>query len=510
MTFDDVLKTALLGTGRAALPTAPPADAALAQSLASIGDGPPEDRLFALAAVLSAYESCGRTSPITDAVPAVAAPDRRAECSAKAGSLLRQLLDMTDTPGKKRLLLDWLNAAAGAGKRPPHDTLPELLEYARGHRACRQIVVDAVDQRGAWLMSLAPWWQFASAEGDNPADVWSTGNKEQRATALRRLRETDPAAARELVESTWKVDGADERTSFVEILRVNLSAADEPFLESALDDRSKLVKAAAADLLSRLPSSALVQRMTDRATPLLVFTPPEKGGLLKRGKSAAVDVVLPPETFDATWARDGVIEKPDGRVGKRQWWLRQLLAAVPPSHWAKTWNLPAADAIAAVAGDHRELVLDAWTDAAERHREVDWLEPLLLRALFRPNATVRLDLIELLPEERRRVLLKALLKSPKSELHTLTSAFDALSGTLDAELTDLAIEAVEKQVGQKSTYHYYLATLLEPLSHRLPPDIAERLSHRWTGPAWDVNRKALDVFFSTLQIRKTIATEFST
>ena len=42
---------------------------------------------------------------------------------------------------------------------------------------------------------------------------------------------------------------------------------DEPFLESALDDRSREVRQQAADLLTRLPDSRLALRMAERAGP---------------------------------------------------------------------------------------------------------------------------------------------------------------------------------------------------------------------------------------------------
>jgi len=51
-------------------------------------------------------------------------------------------------------------------------------------------------------------------------------------------------------------------------------------------------------------------------------------GLLRKAKAAAIEVTLPAK-FDEAWARDGITEKPTQRVGQRQWWAQQVIAAVP-------------------------------------------------------------------------------------------------------------------------------------------------------------------------------------
>ena len=136
-------------------------------------------------------------------------------------------------------------------------------------RALRSAMAQVIGTRGEWLMHLNPRWQFTATGGEDLPQVWTTGKREQRIAVITRLRESEPSAARDLVQSTWKEDAADDRASFLESLKISLGKDDEPFLESALDDRSKGVRAAAADLLARLPDSAYVRRMIERAEPLL-------------------------------------------------------------------------------------------------------------------------------------------------------------------------------------------------------------------------------------------------
>ena len=107
-----------------------------------------------------------------------------------------------------------------------------------------------------------------------------------------------------------------------------LSMDDEPFLESALDDKHAEVRRAAAELLSRLAESRLCQRMIARVGPLVQFS--EHKGKLQ------IDMTLP-DQYTKDMARDGVEKKVQG-MGERNGWLYQMIADRPavllvPSHW---------------------------------------------------------------------------------------------------------------------------------------------------------------------------------
>ena len=161
-------------------------------------------------------------------------------------------------------------------------------------------------ERGRWLAAQNPEWSWVtgtSGEGDN---VWETGDRAARLAYLRKVRETQPGRARELLISTWKVEPAEDRAAFIAVLETGLSQDDEAFLEAALDDKRKEVRRKAAALLARIPGSALVTRMTERTLPLLRFTSPESGGVmkLKKSKPAALEVTLPAEC-DKAMQRDG-------------------------------------------------------------------------------------------------------------------------------------------------------------------------------------------------------------
>src|SRR5699024_7697541 len=124
-----------------------------------------------------------------------------------------------------------------------------------------------------------------------------------------------------------------------------------------------------AALLARLSRSKLVARMNERAKPLLAW---------KAGKKPKLDVTLPGAP-DRAAERDGIEPKPQqGRVGQKQVWLWQTLAAVPPSTWSKRWGAGPEEIVAVLRKHEFENVLvAAWAQAAVRHRDAAWAEAIV-------------------------------------------------------------------------------------------------------------------------------------
>src|SRR5581483_290377 len=148
-------------------------------------------------------------------------------------------------------LPQWLAAANAHGYAAAPQALPALLDAARGRTDLRPAVLAFAGPRALWLARLNPEWRFAlrASPGDGaalpgPEDVegvrrlWQEGLFAERVALLGALRSRTPALARELLASTWPTERAEDRLVFLDSLRTGLSAADEPFLEQALGDRS--------------------------------------------------------------------------------------------------------------------------------------------------------------------------------------------------------------------------------------------------------------------------------
>ncbi|MES2571976.1 MAG: DUF5691 domain-containing protein, partial [Verrucomicrobiota bacterium] len=294
-TWNDFVTAALIGSEKTA---PPPLPSSIEATLAAAAEMDREIRFLTQAGALALYRRAGRKLSGNQTAIALAEPETTRRINAASTTFLRAMLG-----GRHLVLLpEWLGEAVRLSLHVPPQLLPALLDRARQDRALRPLVIGAGGRRAQWLAAHHPTWSFSVAES---SECWETGSRDQRVALLRALRMSNPAEARSRVEAVWKTESADTRTAFITELLEGLSGDDLPFLEAALDDRSKEVRRVAIDLLARVPSAPFVTRMLERATPLLVYKP---------GKGAApgsFEVLLPADP-DAAGTRDGLDPKAFG------------------------------------------------------------------------------------------------------------------------------------------------------------------------------------------------------
>nr|WP_258052778.1 DUF5691 domain-containing protein [Streptomyces sp. Ru73] len=355
----------------------------------------PAAALLDAAAVSTVRRRAGlRPAPAAER-PSPAPPDPRPELPDAARRRLALLLaDRGGGAGSRRgaapdlteLLPQWLAVAGERGYRAPAALLPALLDAARARTDLRPAALELAGPRALWLARLNDDWKFAlrgiggaaaiPARRDPEASrrLWEEGLFAERVALLSATRRLDPAAGLALLASTWSTERAEDRLMFLDSLREGLSSADEPFLEKALSDRSRNVRATAAELLSALPVSALASRMAERAAaclrletaepasedgsgagggagpdtgetapgphdPALAHDPVSVPAPARVPDAAPVHepalvpgpvlVVEAPRVCDAGMERDGVVAKAPAGRGERAWWLAQLLEAAP-------------------------------------------------------------------------------------------------------------------------------------------------------------------------------------
>lgn len=490
MVLDDLVSTALLGTRGAAI-RLPPLAEELSAVLPPAGDS--ESQLLDAAAAVTIFTRAGALPRDGVELPQPSAPDRWAECTPRAADLLAQAFEERLQP----LLVEWLELASAARLRPPHRLLPPLLEKGAGRRAIQAAVSAVIDERGRWLMQFNPRWQFANRSEESPDEAWQVGNRQQRAEALRSVRATDAAKARDLIATTWKDDAAEERADWVECLRVGLSDEDEPFLETCLDDRSSRVREAAAELLSRLPGSRLVQRMIARVTTLFAFTPATEGKLLKlkRGTKATLEVTLP-EAFDKAMQRDGMTEKPSEKIGQKQWWLLQMLSCVPLDYWTRTFGAQPAEIVEAAPEEFQKVLVRGWLAALSRGPVVEWIEPLVSAAgseiLLEPTV------LEAIPAAKRAEVLGAILRGAGAKGINLHQIFEAWR-PLDEDVSGLLLNGFELPmlIGYDAAFY-------------LHPEILVALEARLTTWAETAEHpRRIDQALSIISLRRELHKEFA-
>ncbi|MFI0543632.1 DUF5691 domain-containing protein [Streptomyces sp. WSLK1-3] len=378
--WEELVTSALLGTARRTPP-----------GVASGPDAPVA--LLDAAAVETVRRRAGLRPARAAQRPQPAPADPRPPLPAAAARRLAMLLaDRPGTGGGGRrgtapdlmeLLPQWLAAANDRGYAAPPQLLPALLDAARGRTDLRPAALAFAGSRATWLARLNPDWRFAlratpggGAALPSPEDsagvqlLWDEGLFAERVALLAAIRAREPAAARELLMTTWATERAEDRLMFLDSLRTGLGPEDEPFLEQALADRSRNVRATAAELLSALPGSALAARMAVRAGACVA---------VDHTRDIPTIVVEAPHECDSGMERDGVVAKaPSGR-GERSWWFGQLVEAAPLGGWPGRLGgrTPAEIVALPVADDWRSELHAAWCRAAVRQRDAGWARALL-------------------------------------------------------------------------------------------------------------------------------------
>ncbi|NUQ96284.1 MAG: hypothetical protein HOY79_06860, partial [Streptomyces sp.] len=286
-------------------------------------------------------------------------------------------------PDLMELLPQWLAAANARGFAAPPQALPALLDAARGRTDLRPAALAFAGPRALWLARLNPDWRFAlratpggGAALPHPEDteqtrrLWEEGLFAERVALLSAIRAREPAAARGLLATTWSTERAEDRLMFLDSLRTGLGPEDEPFLEQALADRSRNVRATAAELLSALPASALAARMALRAAACVAVD--------HTGDSPMITVEAPHEC-DASMERDGVVAKAPAGRGERSWWFGQLVESTPLGTWSTRLGGRTPGQIVAlpVTDDWQSELHAAWCRAAVRQRDPEWARAIL-------------------------------------------------------------------------------------------------------------------------------------
>ncbi|MEV7421249.1 DUF5691 domain-containing protein [Streptomyces sp. NPDC091212] len=285
-------------------------------------------------------------------------------------------------PDLGELLPQWLAAANQQGYRAPAAALPALLDAARARTDLRPQTLMFTGPRGLWLAGLNPEWKFAlrgapgssalprARDAEAVGRLWEEGLFAERIALLSAVRAEDPETARALLATTWGTERAEDRLMFLDSLRTGLSAADEPFLEQALSDRSRNVRSTAAELLSALPGSAFAQRMAARAATCVS---------MDRTGGGQVVVVEAPHECDTDMQRDGVLPAPPTGRGERSWWLGQLVEAAPLGTWPARLGGRTPEEIVAlpVLDEWADELHAAWCRAAVRQRDARWSAALL-------------------------------------------------------------------------------------------------------------------------------------
>jgi hypothetical protein len=389
---DHLLKVALIGTGKQSVSpelTDQPAD----QLAGQCAHDSVERSVLLRAGAWSICQSAGIIPQRLADLPEPAVADDCPSCLPRAGEILVDLLSRK----QHDLLTEAFQLLVQSGQRIPPAILPQVLETC--DPAKFESLLPVIGNRGRWLGQFNEPWNksFSQVHSSSAADgkemslsseveqIWNEGTFSERKAALIRMRGLDSDRGRKWLESIWSQEKADTRAELLEALAVGIGSGDISFLEEALGDASKRVRAVAAQFLCQFDDSRLAQRMRALAECMLAYTSHGTQGLLKsfvRSLTGAKSdpgklVITPPEDFDKQWEKDGIQEKPPSGTGKREFWLVQLMERVPPTHWEKHFQTSVANLIHAAQDDDFGIaMLEAWSQAAKFFRCSQWIAAL--------------------------------------------------------------------------------------------------------------------------------------
>jgi hypothetical protein len=395
--MDAFIATAIIGTGQQSnqtVSTGTPVDA-LAEQLEQSST---ERKLLLMAGAAAVYHLAGYTAHTGLTLPTPAEPESLPVCSPEIARYIGNMLEEK----QQELLPEFLAQLTQSGLRLPFNLLFQALTYGTKHKNIREALIPTLGQRGPWLSQFNSAWSWvkeqSNASSEDLETQWQEGTLAQRVQVLRHLRTIDTGKARSWLQEVWKQEIADARRKLLATFEVGLSPADETFLEQALDDLRESVRITAASLLTRLPSSALVQRMTARADKMLSCQ--ENSSL----KESVLSIAFPKE-LDEAWKRDMPGLKSQD-ASRRTLWLKQTLATVPLKHWTEHFSTSLMDLTSsAEKSEWCSEIIESWLEAALRDFDHQWILQLMHCSLEQAKEAEKLDvayyqhLIEHLPQD---------------------------------------------------------------------------------------------------------------
>ena len=495
--WQDLVSTALVGTDR----RTPPA----AGDFTAPGDSPAA-ALLSSAALMSAWRRAGSAGSAysaelvgeqdaegaegaegakgaegPDAAPVAksAAVDARPLLPSATAARLTALV-----ASRSEALPEYLGAAAKTGCRAPAELLPPLFDYARGSIAVRADLMKLAGPRGTWLAKQNQQWSTFTRYAAAPdPEAWLSDKPHERIGYLTWFRGKDPASARELVEQVWTQSGqsglsagglsAETRAAYVEALGVGLGPEDEPFLESALDDKSRQVRAEAVRLLATLPSSRFAERMVARLHARVTVVT----------KNAEVLVTLKDKPDEAAEdeARDGIGEgwvqtEDERRLARMQpsYWLEDLIASTPLSAWEQYCELTPAELMRATAANRWEANAchRGWRSATLRQKDTRWAE-----AFCAVNASN--DMLELLSDEAAERWCLSVVASHRSQysIHSAPSILSRLGRPWPDAVCQALLDAIPAYLPNATRNDVARFFGMDNLAGRwMPPSFADAVS----------------------------------
>lgn len=367
--YQRMVSAATVGFGAKPLPDST-FDVPVDGSVAAVHDaGDPVGSVLRVAGLYAVARRAGQLPTSVETGSDPAPPETRPLITAAHAFLVERALTI-------RPILDGVLAdIAAAGLRLPPRLIPELLRIQQSGVVTQQLW-EAIGNGGQWYAvehygrghrALCGVLRTRPTEWPKETD-YTHGDTAKRLDWLAAARGLDPDRARDLVAQHWAAEDAESRAALLAAFASPEHDSDEPFLESALDDRAVTVRSAAIAVLGDRSRSRYLDRMKDRAAH--IFS-------VKKSLLGVKVTVHPLPAPDAAAIRDGLsTTKPEA-----------VVARTPIAFWSEVFSAAAPEKVARALSDTDQAVLTALTLSALRGNDPTWAVPLLQRCLPADYAT---------------------------------------------------------------------------------------------------------------------------
>ncbi len=252
----------------------------------------------------------------------------------------------------------------------PEALLP-IFFSSSDYQAFRQIldsIKDLLSPAAWWIIKMHPEWSKWTLSYSDEA--WHKASQDDRIFLFRDLRYKDPIHAIRLLQESWQDFDFSTKVKWLEAYEIGLSLRDESFLESCLKDNSAKVRLAAQRLLCRLPQSDFSKSLFDEASKHLTLS---NNRLLF--KPSLKELKKP--TQEALYNPEHLVLNPGQETLLWNWFSQ-----IPPENWESLFHASPEQIIGIIENsDKRHLLFVAIAVSTVMYQSHRWAEALVASQL---------------------------------------------------------------------------------------------------------------------------------
>jgi hypothetical protein len=506
MIWDELCKLALIGTDRLAL------SGQLQHALGRVGvlsEENPAQQVLEGAAVYYNLQRAGfplAALPLAEVEEVIISfPGHARRPATEAASRFLQII----LSGRySKALSECLSGFQKSAMRLPAEQLPTLFELSLGRPWFWKKIRPLLDARAYWLLLQNPAWQSLAIQPDT--GKWAEGEG-QRAAILRYLRHTQPEKAAAFLESNWEELPYTEKKNLLVLLEPQLTSADAPLLQRALNDSRKEVRMEAGRLSGQIPDSEVQRALKAMGADILSV---DATGKLK--------VELPStltEEMKAVGIDDRISKYKGRRPAARAY---EILRRIPPAYWEEYFKKSIVDLLRMAGGNaYGPMILQAIGQAALSFSDARW-SASILRYWWRQQEK----------KQWTSALGKALMKHLPEPVFNemIVQHFQQEAGYLEEDsfinhliltggqqwedhATRLILQGFQQWVNTAQSYYWNLwhyKRIFRVAAYKANPALLDRYSKGWDArsPVWTNWEPSVESMLKTWAFRKDMRKAF--